>query len=58
MAAWAGLGVNFLKGHWEVGGMVYAVFYSSFSSNVITSLSIGSIKIDYHGLINPFKLHL
>ena len=35
--------------------MAYATFYSSFSANIITLLSIGSIREDYYAFTNPLR---
>ena len=35
--------------------MVKAAFSSSFSSNVMTFLSIGSVRVDYYAFTNSFR---
>ena len=55
MVTWADLGVNFLKERWEEVGIVYATFSSSFSTNGITLLSIGSIRSDNYTFTHLFR---
>ena len=35
--------------------MVKAAFSSSFSSNIMTFLSIGSVRVDYYAFTNSFR---
>ena len=54
-ARWAGLGRNFLKGRFKEVSIAYAAFISSFSTSIITSLSIGSIRAEYYTLMYPLR---
>ena len=53
---WASFGVNFQKEYKEEVIMAYATFSISFSTRIITLLSVAYVRVEYYTFTNTLSL--